>query len=186
MPDPLELSIDTASEMASIALSREGRPLAELTWNCDRAHSRQLLPAIDGLLSRQGTSKEALTAVFVCIGPGSYTGLRVGIATAKGLAFALALPIVGVGRLEADAYQHADFAGPVCAIHRAGRGELAWAIYRSAPAGWREVLPPRLTTPEALMAGVRRPTLVCGEIDHEPEVAEARARHAAVGASLQP
>ena len=101
------------------------------------------------------------------LGPGSYPGLRVGIATAKGLAFALGLPIVGVGRLEADAYQHADFTGPVCAVHRAGRGELAWAVYRSEPAGWREVLPPRLTTPEGLMAGVRRPTLFCGEIDDE-------------------
>jgi len=105
--------------------------------------------------------------VFVCIGPGSYTGLRVGIASAKGLAFALSLPTVGVGRLEADAYQHADFAGPVCAVHRAGRGELAWAVYRNAPSGWREMLSPRLTAPEPLIASVRRPTLFCGEIEEE-------------------
>ncbi len=172
----LELTIDTASEMASVALSREGALEVELTWRCPRNHSRELLPAVEHLLRRSGADKGELTAVFVCIGPGSYTGLRVGIASAKGLAFALGLPLVGVGRLEADAYQHADFAGAICAVHRAGRGELAWAVYRNAPAGavrpadlrpWREVLPPRLTTPDGLPAGVRGPTLFCGEIDGE-------------------
>ena len=160
----LELTIDTASDMAGVALTREGALEVELTWRCPRNHSRELLPAVEALMRRSGVDKGELTAVFVCIGPGSYTGLRVGIATAKGLAFALGLPAVGVGRLEADAYQHADFAGPICSVHRAGRGELAWAVYRSAPS-WREALAPRLTTPEALIAAVRRPTLFCGEID---------------------
>ncbi len=163
----LELTIDTASEMASVALSREGALEVELTWRCPRNHSQELLPAARYLLGRSGADKEQLTAIFVCIGPGSYTGLRVGIACAKGLAFALRLPVVGVGRLEADAYQHVDFAGPICAVHRAGRGELAWAVYRNAPSGWRQVTAPRLTTPEELMTKVRRHTLFCGEIDGE-------------------
>jgi len=186
----LELTIDTASDMASVALSREGAPEVELTWRCPRNHSRELLPAVEYLMQRSDVGKGELTAVFACIGPGSYTGLRVGIASAKGLAFALALPIVGVGRLEADAYQHADFAGPICAVHRAGRGELAWAIYSSAPAGWRQVLAPRLTTPEELMANVRRPTLFCGEIDQEltarlTETLGAKARFAGRATSLR-
>lgn len=163
----LELTIDTASDVASVALSREGVLEAELTWRCPRNHSQELLPAVEYLMRRSDVDKGELTAVFVCIGPGSYTGLRVGIAAAKGLAFALRLPIVGVGRLEADAYQHADFAGPICAVHRAGRGELAWAAYRNAPSGWRQVVAPRLSTAEELMANVRRPTLFCGEIDSE-------------------
>jgi tRNA threonylcarbamoyladenosine biosynthesis protein TsaB len=163
----LELTIDTASEMASVALSREGALEAELTWRCPRNHSRELLPAVEHLMRRSGVDKGELTAVFVCIGPGSYTGLRVGTASAKGLAFALGLPIVGVGRLEAEAYQHADFGGAICAVHRAGRGELAWAVYRNAPTGWREVLSPRLTEPEALIASARRPTLFCGEVEDE-------------------
>jgi tRNA threonylcarbamoyladenosine biosynthesis protein TsaB len=186
----LELTIDTASEMASVALSREGTLEAELTWRCSRNHSRELLPAVEHLMQRSGVDKGELTAVFVCIGPGSYTGLRVGIASAKGLAFALGLPIVGVGRLEADAYQHADFAGPICAVHRAGRGELAWAVYRNARSAWREVLAPRLTEPEALIAGVRRPTLFCGEINDElsarlSETLGAKARFAGPATSLR-
>jgi len=186
----LELTIDTASDMASVALSREGALEAELTWRCPRNHSRELLPAVEYLMQRSAVNKGELTAVFVCIGPGSYTGLRVGIASAKGLAFALGLPIVGVGRLEADAYQHADFAGAICAVHRAGRGELAWAVYRNAPSGWREVLSPRLTEPEALIAGVHSTTLFCGEIDDElaarlREALDAKARFASQATSLR-
>ena len=186
----LDLTIDTASDMASVALSREGALEAELTWRCPRNHSRELLPAVEYLLQRSGVDKGELTAVFVCIGPGSYTGLRVGIASAKGLAFALRLPIVGVGRLEADAYQHADFTGPICAVHRAGRGELAWAVYRSASSGWQQVLAPRLTTPEELLASARRPTLFCGEIDDElaPRLRDtlgAKARFTSAATSLR-
>jgi tRNA threonylcarbamoyladenosine biosynthesis protein TsaB len=186
----LELTIDTASDVASVALSREGALEVELTWRCPRNHSRELLPAVEYLMQRSGVDKGELTAIFVCIGPGSYTGLRVGIAAAKGLAFALGLPSVGVGRLEADAYQHADFAGPICAVHRAGRGELAWAVYRSSPSGWRQVLAPRLTTPEELIAGVRRPTLFCGEIDADlaarlSEALGAKARFAGPAMSLR-
>ena len=186
----LELTIDTASDVASVALSREGALEVELTWRCPRNHSQELLPAVEYLMQRSGVDKGELTAVFVCIGPGSYTGLRVGIASAKGLAFALRLPIMGVGRLEADAYQHTDFAGPICAIHRAGRGELAWAVYRNAPSGWRQVVAPRLTTPEELIANVRRPTLFCGEIDGElaarlMEALGAKARFASSATSLR-
>jgi tRNA threonylcarbamoyladenosine biosynthesis protein TsaB len=186
----LELTIDTASDVASVALSREGVLEVELTWRCPRNHSRELLPAVEYLMQRSGVDKGELTAVFVCIGPGSYTGLRVGIASAKGLAFALGLPIVGVGRLEADAYQHADFAGPICAVHRAGRGELAWAVYRNAPAGRRQVLAPRLTSPDELIASVRRPTLFCGEIEDElaarlRDSLGAKARFASPAASLR-
>ena len=81
-----ELSIDTASELASIALSEEGILRAEMTWRCRRNHTVELLPAIDRLLAHSGLTREALTAVFVCTGPGMYTGLRVGISVAKGLA----------------------------------------------------------------------------------------------------
>ena len=160
----MELSIDTASAMASIALSREGRLLAEHTWECGRDHSRQLLPAIDTLLARQSVPKEALRAVFVCAGPGGYAGVRTGMATAKGLAFALEVPLVGVGRLEIEAYAFAATGLPVAAVHRAGRGELAWAAYQAGP-DWRELSPPRLTPPEALAGALPDGALVTGELD---------------------
>jgi tRNA threonylcarbamoyladenosine biosynthesis protein TsaB len=166
----MELTIDTASEMASVALSQEGAMVAEITWRCPRNHSAELLPTLQYLMQRASVDKSDLNAAFVCIGPGSYTGLRVGVSTAKGLAFALRLPLVGVGRLEADAYPHADYAGPICPIHRAGRGELAWAVYARDVAGWREVVPPRLSSLDGLLAAGRRRlkrALFCGEISEE-------------------
>ena len=161
----MELSIDTASETASVALSREGVLQAEVTWRCRRNHTAELLPTIDRLLAQAGTAKRELTAVFVCIGPGMYTGLRVGVSTAQGLAYALKLPVVGIGRLELDAYQHAVFPGRIVAVHRAGRGELAWAAYRSRP--WRQVTAPRLDWPADVVRKARGRALFCGEVDGE-------------------
>jgi len=160
-----ELSIDTASALASVALSRGGEVIAESTWHCQRNHTVELLPAIRRLLADASVSKGDLTAVFVSVGPGMYTGLRVGVATAQGLARASDLPLVGVGRLELDAYPHASFAGNVIAAHRAGRGDLAWATYRDGP--WRELTAPRLTKPDELADSLRERTLLAGEIDEE-------------------
>ena len=169
----MELSIDTASEVASVALSREGVLQAEVTWRCRRNHTAELLPTIERLLPQAGATKQELTAVFACIGPGMYTGLRVGVSTAQGLAYALKLPIVGVGRLELDAYQHAAFAGRIVAVHRAGRGELAWAAYRSRP--WRRVTAPRLDWPADVVRKARGRSLFCGEVDDELAAAIAEA-----------
>lgn len=163
----MEISIDTASELASVALSREGRLTAEITWFSRRNHTAELLPTIEKLLAQAGAGKDDLTAVFVCTGPGMYTGLRVGISVAKGLAYALRLPAAGAGRLELDAYPHAAFPGQIIAVHRAGRGELAWAAYRGDP--WREISPPRLSKPEELAAAVSGETLIVGEADEKLE-----------------
>lgn len=159
----MELSFDTASDMVSIGLSREGQLVAEITWLCRRNHTVELLPSVERLLVQGGAAKSDLTAIFVCLGPGTYTGLRVGISTAQGLAYALRLPVVGVGRLELDAYPHAAFPGPIVPVHRAGRGELAWGVYRGGP--WREVRSPRLSPPGTLARQVRQRTLVVGEVD---------------------
>jgi len=159
----MELSIDTASELASVALSREGDIIAETAWRCRRNHTVELLPAIDRLIARGGVQMDDLSAVFVCTGPGMYTGLRVGVSVAQGLARALGLPALGVGRLELDAYPHAAFDRPIVAVHRAGRGELAWASYRGEP--WRELTPPRLSSPEVVSRAVVEGSVVVGEVD---------------------
>ena len=175
----MELSIDTASDWASVALSQEGRLLGEITWHCHREHSTQLMPMVETLLSRLCVDKSELSAVFVCTGPGSYAALRVGVSTAKGLAFALDIPIVGVGRLEIESYQYAACGTPVCALHRAGRGEIAWAVYKGPKAEWREVTPPRLSPPQEVMAQLPAGTLLCGEEDDALEAVGAPSRRRA-------
>lgn len=163
----MELSIDTAGDWAGVALSEEGRIKVELTWHCPRTHSVELLPTVESLLARAGVGKDDISAVFVCNGPGGYAGLRAGVSTAKGLAFALEIPIVGVGRLEIDAYQHASYPGAVCPVHRAGRGQVAWALYQGPPAEWRELIAPRLTAPQSMLSELPAGALFCGEVSEE-------------------
>lgn len=162
----LELSIDTCSDNASIALSREGALLVELTWQLGREHSRQLLPAIDGLLGRLSASKDDLVALFVAIGPGTYAGVRAGVSMAKGLAYGLELPLAGVGRLEVEAYAWRAAGGPIVAVHRAGRREAAWAAYEGVPE-WKELSAPRLSPLAELAALLPAGSLVTGEFEEE-------------------
>ena len=172
----MELSIDTAGDWASIALSEEGHLKAELTWHCPRTHSVELLPTVETLLARTNAAKDDITAVFVCKGPGGYAGLRAGMSTAKGLAYALNVPLVGVGRLEIEAYQHAAYPSAVCAVHRAGRGQIAWALYRGPTAEWRELIGPRMAAPEAMLDELPEGSLLCGEVSEELAALVASAR----------
>jgi tRNA threonylcarbamoyladenosine biosynthesis protein TsaB len=160
----VELSIDTASSLASIALSKRGKVVAANAWECKRNHTQELLPAIDKLLVDSGVAKGDLEAVFVSTGPGMYTGLRVGVSIGKGLAAALGLPMVGVGRLALDAYPHRS-EGSVVAVHQAGRGDLAWALYRGEE--MEEVMAPRLSRAEDMVAAVDGDVTFVGEIDDE-------------------
>ncbi len=157
-------SLDTASEVAGVALSDGDTLIGEVTWRTRQNHSRELLPALDWLLTSRGLTKTSLEAVFVCLGPGSYAGLRVGLSTGKTLAFALDIPIAGIGRLAADADPHAIVDGPtVYAIHAAGRAELAWAAFRRIDRRLLEVLAPRLSRGEELLATVKPGDIACGE-----------------------
>jgi tRNA threonylcarbamoyladenosine biosynthesis protein TsaB len=161
-----ELSIDTASDMAGVALTDGPELLAERTWYAHQSHSRDLLPTIDKLLGLAGKSKDDLRAVFVCVGPGSYAGLRVGISTAKALAYALGIPIVGVGRLEAQALPFAGQAPRVYAVHAAGRAELAVAVYTTDEEGnFLEQEAPHLMKRDAFVTSVPQDALVVGDLD---------------------
>jgi tRNA threonylcarbamoyladenosine biosynthesis protein TsaB len=143
-----------------------GRLLADFAWRTKAGHAAELLPAIEHLLARSGVARADIGAVFVCRGPGSYGGLRVGISTAMGLAFALGADLLGVSRLEADAYVHAGFVGSIVPVHAAGRGEIAWAVYESGD-DWQERAPARLSWPESLVEEAPAGALICGEVADE-------------------
>jgi len=124
------LAIDTASPAFALAVAVDGALTASLQHDSEQEHSQQLLPRIDELL---GERRRDLSGVVVVRGPGSYAGLRVGIATAEGLALALNIPVVGVGTLDAVA---AVAGGDILAIHPAGRGEFAAQRFEhGAPVG---------------------------------------------------
>lgn len=146
------LAIETATRVLSVALL-EGEALrAELSTADPRAHAERLLPAIDALLAQAGVGLEAVSAFAVSIGPGSFTGLRIGLATVKGLAFDTGRPVAAVPTLAALA-AGAGRPGPTAALLDARRGEVyagLWDPVREtllhegvhAPAELAALLPP--------------------------------------------
>ena len=103
------------------------------------------------------------SVVIVAKGPGSFNGLRVGLSTAKGLAFSLGVPIIGISSLEMEAYGHAETGLPICPIFNAGRGEIAAALYQKKDNEWRQLAPEHITNVDALSNEIDEPTLFCGE-----------------------
>lgn len=159
----MELAIDTSTDFCSIGLSGEGESVAEMTWHSGQNHTVELAPNITRLLNQAKISPQSLKAIFVAKGPGSFNGLRVGLSTAKGLAFALDIPLVGISTLEVEAYPFAFTKLPICPIHNAGRGEVAAAVYQLKDA-WRCLTPEHITTADTLFREIKRKTIFCGEI----------------------
>ncbi len=98
------LAIDTSTQVSSVAVASKGRLEAEVTMQAKLTHSETLLPHIQEALAMASVKKEELEGVAVSVGPGSFTGLRIGLATAKAMSYALGLPLVGVPTLKAMAY----------------------------------------------------------------------------------
>lgn len=165
----MELAIDTSTAVAGIALSHEGTIEAELTWQAGQNHTVELTPAIIHLLEQRHITIGDISAVFVSRGPGSFNGLRVGVSTAKGLAFARGIPLVGLSTLEVEAYAFAFSGYPICPIHNAGRGEIAAALYRYIEE-WKCLMEAHITTPDELCSMITEKTVLCGEI--APQVIE--------------
>lgn len=125
----LLLALDTSTRQASVALCTEDTLLGEYTWQVGNNHSVELLERIQRLVTECGHTMQSLEAIAVAIGPGSFNGLRVALATAKALAFALRIPLVGVSTLDVIAAQQQQWRGTICAVMEAGRGELYAACY---------------------------------------------------------
>ena len=160
------LALDTSTDWCSIAVYDPAVGVrAEQTWYAYRDQTAQLLPAVQDLLLRLKLTIAAIDGVAVARGPGSFTGLRVGLATAKGLAYARRLAIWGVPTLDVLAYAHSAItAAPICAVLAAGRGRLAWALYRTQHGRWQRLSAYQNTTVAELCAQIEQPTLFVGEI----------------------
>ncbi len=181
----MELSIDTVGEHSSVAVSDQGRVLTEISWESGRRHTPSLMPMIDLVCRQTGNAevvRRELQAVFVDVGPGAYGGIRSGMAAAEGLAIALDLPCVGVGRLEIEAYQHIA-SGLAVAIHRASRNTWAWQGFWGPLDRWRALEPPNTGAEFELLRAlgnarrlVGRAGVICGEPQRLEADAAASAR----------
>ncbi len=150
----LTLSIETSNPAGGVALLEQGRPLAEFFLRGSQTHSRRLMMSCHFLLEHCGITFKDLSLVTVSLGPGSFTGLRIGLATAKGLAYALKIPLVGVSTLDAMASQVVACEGElICPVQHARFNEVYVALYRADGNGSAQrITPYKAVTPEEMSA----------------------------------
>lgn len=169
------LAIDTATRSASLAVYDGAVVRAEYSWDTADHHTVELMPRIVDLLRQIDVPIEQLTGLGVSIGPGSFTGVRVGVAAAKGLAIARDLPIVGVPTPDILAYAHRWAKPPLVVVVRAGRGRWIAARYLKTHTDWKRDGDYWLTTADRLGEAWEKTTTVCGELsEQERTLLEAR------------
>ncbi len=159
----LLLTVDTATAAGSVALSRGETLLGELLLNLPATHTDRLLVSVRQLLADTGTTVAQLDAFGVVLGPGSFTGLRVGVATVKGLALATRRPVVGVSTLQTLALQFPCARHPVCVLLDARKQEVYAGLY-----GWEggcplPLRPEAVLSPERLLDSLEGEVLFAGD-----------------------
>jgi tRNA threonylcarbamoyladenosine biosynthesis protein TsaB len=174
------LAIDTATRSVSLALSDGQNILAESTWNTANHHTVELTPALHDLLARAGVSPSSLTALAVTRGPGSYTGLRIGMSLAKGLALAATppLPIVNIPTLDVTAVAQPHHTDRLCAVAQAGRKRINAGTYQWVEdQGWLAEGDPFITVWTELLDVLKGDWQIAGEIDATGREALSHAPH---------
>jgi tRNA threonylcarbamoyladenosine biosynthesis protein TsaB len=152
------LAIDTATPQVSIAIGDRGRVLGEVSLHGGRRHAEQLAPAIRYLCGELDVSLSQLAAIAVDVGPGLFTGLRVGVTTAKVMAQALRVPTVGIVSLDLVAYPLRHSNRRIVSILDARRREVFCASYRPVPGGVQRVSEYEVRPPAELVADLEAGT----------------------------
>jgi tRNA threonylcarbamoyladenosine biosynthesis protein TsaB len=169
------LALDTSTRNIGIAIYDGIQVLCENIWTTHNYHTVELAPAVAETLSRAGVGIQDLKLLAVATGPGSYTGLRIGMALAKGIALSRHIPIIGIPTLDIVAESQPVSPGfSLAAILQAGRGRLAVAWYLPDNGRWQ--LHPPIEVMDALKLShqIHGPTLVCGELTEEQQHTLAR------------
>jgi tRNA threonylcarbamoyladenosine biosynthesis protein TsaB len=150
----LILGIETSTPQASVAIGSEQGIVASALVSRGGRYNEFLLPAIRFCLEQSGLGFRNIGGVAVSLGPGLYTGMRVGVATAKALAQSLSVPIVGLASLDLLAYEVRYSPKTICATLDARRNEIFHAFYRASPGGIQRMSPYRISRPEHLAVGL--------------------------------
>jgi len=159
------LGIETATSVGSVAIISEGKLIGEFTVNLGLIHSETLLPLIDQLLKMVRIKFSQVDGLAVSTGPGSFTGLRVGISTVKGLALAGRKPVVGISTLDALAYNFSWFEGLICPMLDAKKKEVYTAGYRWNLSSFQlnRVTPYLAVSPEKFIENIKEKVVFGGE-----------------------
>lgn len=161
------LAIDTSTSWISLALYDGTYVRYETTWESQHHHTVDLAPAVERLFLQTSTTHKDLTGLVVAIGPGSFTSLRIGLALIKGMALALAIPVVGVPSLDVLAAAQPLDERPMLAVLHAGRRRLAYVTYKVLGDGWVPQHEPTVVGAKELVSTIESPTLICGELSQE-------------------
>ena len=162
------LAIDTATRSAGLAVYDGYSVRAEFTWDTSDHHTVELMPRIVELLDQINVSIEQISGLGVSIGPGSFTGVRVGVAAAKGLALARSIPIVGVRSTDILAYAVKWCQPPLVVVVRAGRGRWIAARYIKDD-DWRQDGDFSLSTADVIGTDWAETTTLCGELSESEQ-----------------
>jgi tRNA threonylcarbamoyladenosine biosynthesis protein TsaB len=160
----ITLAIDTATKTAGVALLDDDRILAEYFYDLAVNHSETVLTAVHRALERAGLGIADVGLIALTVGPGSFTGLRIGASTVKGLALAAKTPVVGVSTLEALAYNAVGCPWAICPLLDARKGEVYAGLYRADGEGYPEPLAKeRVATPGEIVPHVQGHALFLGD-----------------------
>ena len=159
----LVLGVETSTMQGGAALVGDDGLCTEYTLNIEATHSERLLPTIERMLRDAGIGLDALSGLAVSIGPGSFTGLRIGLSTVKGLAYATGLPVVGVPTLEALACNVAFARQQICPVLDARKQEVYAALFRCERGELVRIMEDTALSPDALCGRIRRPTIFLGD-----------------------
>ena len=177
------LAVDTSTTWIGLALYDGVRVLGEMTWQSKNHHTIELSPGIHELLERCDVRTADLQALGVATGPGSFTALRIGLSLVKGMALALRIPVIGVPTLDALVAAQPVQETQLAAILQAGRGRLALVWYDAHQGRWQPRGEPQITTAEALVLQLNKPTQVVGEMSASERQVLSRRRKNAIMAS---
>lgn len=159
------LALDTATRQASVALYDERGVRAETSWFSADNHTVELMPRVVEMLAQQGVEPADLSGVAMTIGPGSFTGLRIGLSVAKGLAVGRGVSLFGIPTLDVLAQGLLGQRMPVRAVLHIGRNRYVIADYRVGREHWHRASKDRLVGVEQVAEGVKERTLFVGELD---------------------
>jgi len=148
----LILGIETATQQVSVAIGGHEGVIGLLEIARGRRHAETLVPAIDFLCATADIGLDEIGLVAVDIGPGLFTGMRVGLATAKALAQAMRVPMIGISSLDLLAFPHRRSDRVVVPVVDARKGEVFYAMYRQVPGGLQQVVTPRAAPVDELVA----------------------------------
>jgi tRNA threonylcarbamoyladenosine biosynthesis protein TsaB len=156
------LGIETSTSSGSVAVVEDEKVLGQFFLNITPAHSEKLLTMVDCLLKEVGVEKNEIEGIAVSTGPGSFTGLRVGISTAKGLAFTLGIPVVSVSSLEVLARNVLFNALNICAMIDARKKEVYAAFFKYSDSDLKRISDDLLISPENICEKISEKTIFIG------------------------